>query len=152
VPGIVIALAVLLFYIRTPIWGTVWILVVGQVIRYLPFTTRVVSTNLLQIHAELEEAAWASGASRFVTFRRVLLPLLAPAIANGWVWVAVHSMRDFTFPIMLGTFGNLVIASLLWSLWERGEYSQVGAMATVLALVSMLFAFAARRLVSQSTV
>jgi iron(III) transport system permease protein len=136
-PAIVLALAVMLVYIRTPLWGTVWILVVAQIVRYLPFTTRLMSSALLQIHTELEEAAWISGASKLGTLRRILLPLLFPALGNAWMWVALHSVRDFTFPIMLGSIGNVVLASLLWALWLRGEYSRVGAMSTLILVVSM---------------
>jgi len=152
VPGIVIALAVLLVYIRTPIWGTIWILVVGQLIRFLPFTTRQMNTAILQIHNELEEAGWTSGASKLATFRRVLLPLLAPALGNGWIWVAMHSVRDFTFPIMLATVGNVVVASLLWALWQQGDYGHVSALATLVVLASMLLAYAARRVLIRAAV
>jgi iron(III) transport system permease protein len=152
VPAIVIALAILLVYIRTPLWGTVWILVVGQLVRFLPFTTRQMNTAILQVHAELEEAGWASGASRLVTFRKILLPLLAPALGNGWIWVAMHSVRDFTFPIMLGTFGNVVVASLVWSLWQQGDYSHVSALAIAVVAASMLLAYAARRVLTRTSI
>ncbi|MFI5268161.1 MAG: ABC transporter permease [Chloroflexota bacterium] len=152
VPGIVIALAVLLVYIRTPLWGTIWILVVGQLVRFLPFTTRQMNTAILQINNELEEAGWASGASRLTTFRRVMLPLLAPALGNGWIWVAMHSVRDFTFPIMLATVGNAVVASTLWVLWQQGDYGHVSALAVVVVLASMLLAHSARRVVTRATI
>lgn len=152
VPGIVIALAVLLVYIRTPIWGTIWILVVGQLVRFLPFTTRQMNTAILQIHNELEEAGWANGASRLSTFQRVMLPLLAPALGNGWIWVAMHSVRDFTFPIMLATVGNAVIASTLWVLWQQGDYGHVSSLAVVVVLASMLLAHGARRVVTRASI
>ncbi len=145
VPSIVIALGVMLFYISTPLWGTVWIIVLGQIIRYLPFGTRTVSAALVQIHQELEEAAWASGASRLTTLRKIILPLLLPALGNAWLWVAVHSMRDFTFPLMLISYTNVVITSLLWSLWERGAMTEMSALAVLLILCSVVFSVVTRR-------
>jgi len=145
VPSIVIALGVMLFYISTPLWGTIWIIVLGQIIRYLPFGTRTVSAALVQIHRELEEAAWASGATRLTTLRKVILPLLLPALGNAWLWVAVHSMRDFTFPLMLISYTNVVITSLLWSLWERGAMTEMSALAVLLILCSVVFSVATRR-------
>jgi iron(III) transport system permease protein len=145
VPSIVIALGVMLFYISTPLWGTVWIIVLGQIIRYLPFGTRTVSAALVQIHQELEEAAWASGASRLTTLRKIILPLLLPALGNAWLWVAVHSMRDFTFPLMLISYTNVVITSLLWSLWERGAMTEMSALAVLLILCSVVFSVVIRR-------
>jgi iron(III) transport system permease protein len=145
VPSIVIALGVMLFYISTPLWGTIWIIVLGQIIRYLPFGTRTINAALVQIHGELEEAAWASGASRLTTLRKIILPLLLPALGNAWLWVAVHSMRDFTFPLMLISYTNVVITSLLWSLWERGAMTEMSALAVLLILCSVVFSVATRR-------
>ncbi|MBI2986599.1 MAG: iron ABC transporter permease [Deltaproteobacteria bacterium] len=145
VPSIVIALGVMLFYLPTPLWGTIWIIVLGQIIRYLPFGARTISAAILQIHQELEEAAWASGASKLTTLRRVTLPLLLPAVWNSWLWVAIHSMRDFTFPLMLISYTNVVITSLLWSLWEQGRLTGMSAMAVLLILVSAFLSVASRR-------
>jgi iron(III) transport system permease protein len=150
VPSIVIALGVMLFYISTPLWGTIWIIVLGQVIRYLPFGTRTINAALVQIHQELEEAAWASGASRLTTLRKIILPLLLPALGNAWLWVAVHSMRDFTFPLMLISYTNVVITSLLWSLWERGAMTEMSALSVLLIVCSVIFSIASRRVVPRA--
>jgi iron(III) transport system permease protein len=150
VPSIVIALGVMLFYISTPLWGTIWIIVLGQIIRYLPYGTRTVSAALVQIHRELEEAAWASGASRLTTLRKIILPLLLPALGNAWLWVAVHSMRDFTFPLMLISYTNVVITSLLWSLWERGAMTEMSALAVLLILCSVVFSVGTRHVAARA--
>lgn len=151
VPSIVIALGVMLFYMRTPLWGTIWIITAGHVIRYLPFCTRAISAALLQIHQELEEAAWASGATRLTTLRKVTLPLLLPALGNTWLWVAIHSMRDFSFPLMLVTYTNIVITSLLWSLWEEANLTGMSALAILLILVSVGFTVGSRQVVSRAS-
>ena len=148
VPSIVIALGVMLFYMRTPLWGTVWIIAVGHVIRYLPFSTRMISAAILQIHQELEEAAWASGASRLTTLRRVTLPLLLATLGNTWLWIGIQSMRDFSFPIMLVSYTNIVMTSLLWSFWEEGNLTEMSALAILLILVSVVFTVASRRVIS----
>lgn len=149
VPSIVIALGVLLFYIRTPLWGTIWIIALGHAIRYLPFGTRTISAAILQIHQELEEASWVSGASKLTTLRKVTFPLLLPALGNTWLWVAVHSMRDFSFPLMLASYNNIVVTSLLWSLWEEANLTALSALATLLILVSVAFTVGSRRIASQ---
>ena len=148
IPSIVIALGVLLFYIRTPLWGTIWIIALGHAIRFLPFATRTLSAAILQIHQELEEASWTSGASKLTTLRKVTFPLLLPAVGNTWLWVAVHSMRDFSFPLMLASYQNIVITSLLWSLWEEANLSGLSALAILLILASMAFTAAGRRIAS----
>lgn len=149
VPSIVIALGVLLFYIRTPFWGTIWVIAVGHAVRYLPFSTRTVGAAILQIHQELEEASWVSGASKLTTLRKVTFPLLLPALGNTWVWIAFHSVRDFSFPLMLASYNNIVITSLLWSLWERADMTGLSALAILLILVSIVFTAGSRRITSQ---
>lgn len=149
VPSMVIALGVMLFYISTPLWGTIWIIVLGHIIRFLSFGVRTISATIVQIHQELEEAAWASGASRLTTLRRVTLPLLLPALWNSWLWVAIHSMRDFTFPLMLISYTNVMITSLLWSLWEQGRLTDMSALAVLLILISVFFSAVSRRVSPQ---
>ncbi|HEY7068033.1 MAG TPA: ABC transporter permease subunit [Chloroflexota bacterium] len=134
IPSIVVALAVLLVYIRTPIYGTVWILVVGHLTTYLSFGTRTMSAAVIQLHRELEESAAVHGASWWATLRRVVMPLLFPAMTNGWIWMAAHSMRDFTFPLMLGTSGNLVIAALIWNFWRVPNLPAAAALSVMLAV------------------
>ncbi len=135
IPSVVTALAVLLFYIRTPLYGTIAIILVGQLTAYLPFGTRTMSSAVIQLNTELEESATVHGAGTGSILRRVLAPLLAPAIANGWIWVAVHSIRDFTFPLMLGTTGNVVLAAMIWKLWRQPDLPASAALSVVLALV-----------------
>src|SRR5499425_3697420 len=63
IPRIVMAIAILLLYIRTPLYGTIWIIVLAQVTAYLAFGSRTVNGALMQIHPELENAATACGAT-----------------------------------------------------------------------------------------
>lgn len=138
IPGVVIALAVLLLLIRTPAYGTIWILVIGHMINFLPFGVRIMNASLMQIHVELEEASQVSGAGSLRTLRWILFPLSRPALWNGWLWVVAHSVRDFTFPLMLGTSASLVIAQLLWQYWQLGLVERVSAMSVMLIGILVL--------------
>jgi iron(III) transport system permease protein len=138
VPQIVMAIALLLLYIRTPLYGSIWLIVLGHVTVYLAFGTRTMNAALLQVHQELENAATASGASWGTTLRYVLGPLLWPHILNGWLWVVAHSMRDLTIPLMLMTTGNVVISSALWLLWGFPNIPGAAALAMLMILGLML--------------
>jgi iron(III) transport system permease protein len=144
IPSVVISLGVLFTFIRTPIYGTLWILFIGHMITYLPFAVRITNASLLQIHGELEEASFVSGAGILATLRRIMLPLLRPAVWNGWLWVVAHSVRDFTFPLMLGTSTNLVIAQLLWQYWDAGLFERAAALSVVLITLLILLVVPAR--------
>src|SRR6185437_8830645 len=80
-PGLVLGLSIMICYLYLPvgIYGTLWVMLMAYVTRFLPYGMRTNSTAMQQIHKELEESAAMSGASSFMTSRRIILPLLKPA-------------------------------------------------------------------------
>jgi iron(III) transport system permease protein len=134
VPHLVMALALLLLYVRTPLYGTLWIIVLGHVIIYLPFASRSISSALMQVHSELEKAATVSGTPWIGSLRWVLIPLLWPHLVNGWLWVAAHSMRDLSMALMFITTSSLVISTALWRLWSVPDIPGTAALSTLLVL------------------
>lgn len=132
VPHIVMAMALLLLYIRTPLYGSLGILIVGHITIYLAFGTRTMNGALIQIHQELEGAASVSGATWGTTLRCILWPLLRPHVLNGWLWVVAHSLRDLTVPLMLMTTGNVVLSSALWLMWETPNLPGAAALSMLM--------------------
>jgi len=132
VPNIVIAMAIAVLYLRTPLYGTLAILILAHVSIYIAFGTRTMNAALIQIHQELENAATVSGAPWATTLRRIVLPLLWPQFINGWLWVVAHSARDLTVPLMLMSTGNLVVSSLLWLMWEHPNVPGAAAMSVLM--------------------
>jgi iron(III) transport system permease protein len=140
-PAIVAGLALSVFYawLPPPIYGTVWIIVIALSTRFLTYTTRLMAGAYVQIHRELEEVAALSGANLLSTLRRIVLPLVWPAFAGGWLWVFVNALRDTVLSIMLLTVGNETLGAQLWILWfSQGESAQAAALAVCLAVVSVL--------------
>ena len=153
VPGIVIAMALMIAYLSPPlnylrIYGTIWILVVGLAVTYLPFCTRLMNAAIVQIHKDLEHAAQVSGAKLFRTLVVVTLPLLMPAFIAGWIWVAVHSLRAFAIPLMLAGRNNQVFAVLLWEYWEK-SMPVACAMGVLLILALIPLTLLLRKFISQ---
>ncbi len=151
VPTVVFGLAVLFVYLSIPplrlVYGTIWILVIAFTTRYLTYCIRLMGGAVVQIHKELEEASEVSSASRWQTFRRITLPLLMPSFLNGWLWTAVHSLREATLAVMLLTPANVVLASLIWSQWqEGGTYGPVAAMSVIVVTITALLALLSRLL------
>jgi iron(III) transport system permease protein len=69
--------------------------------------------------------------------RRIVVPLIFPQVLNGWLWIATHSARDLTVPILLMTSSNVVLASALWTIWEYPNISEASALA-VMMVVSLM--------------
>jgi iron(III) transport system permease protein len=145
VPGIVLGMALILLYVAfpIPIYGTIWVLLIAYVTRYIPYGMRSASGSILQIHSELEEAAATSGASWWETFRRVTLPLLRPGFAAGWIYICIVSFREFSTSVLLATGDSRVLSILLFNMFEQGQVTVVAAIGIlmILTLLSIVVVF-----------
>ncbi len=151
IPGIVMGMALILLYVAfpVPIYGTIWVLLIAYVTRFIPYGMRAASGSILQIHSELEEAAAASGASWWETFRRVTLPLLRPGFAAGWIYICIVSFREFSTSVLLATGESRVLSILLFTMFEQGQVTVVAAIgvlmiATLLAIVAIFYKMSGR--------
>jgi iron(III) transport system permease protein len=151
VPSIMIALALVYLFLTVPwrlipIYGSVWIISVAVITRYLAFGSRGMHSAVLQLHRELEEAAEVGGVSWPTAFRYIVLPLLFPAIVSGWVFVALHALRETTMALMLYSPDSRVISLLMWDTWQSGDTSKAAATGVVLMLVTALIILVGRYL------
>ena len=139
-PGIVLGLAIMILYLHLPIgvYGTIWILLIAYVTRFLPYGLRYNTTSMLQIHKELEESAAMSGASWATAFRRIILPLLKPGLVAGWIYIVIVSIRELSSSILLYSPGTEVISILIWELWENGQYVELSALG-VMFIIGLFF-------------
>ena len=146
IPGIVMGMSLILLYVAfpIPIYGTIWVLLIAYVTRYIPYGMRAASGSILQIHSELEEAASASGASWWETFKRVTLPLLRPGLVAGWIYIFIVSFREFSTSVLLATGDSRVLSILLFNMFEQGQVTVVAAIgvlmiATLLSIVAIFY-------------
>jgi iron(III) transport system permease protein len=146
VPSVVFALALAIFFLilKLPLYGTIFILIFGNTIKYLGWGTRSVNSTIIQIHGELEEAGQVHGMARHQVLRRVILPLIGPSLINGWMWIALLALREVTMALMLYSTRNVVISTQIWSLW-RADTGQAAALGVVLVVTVAVVWFTARR-------
>lgn len=147
-PGIVIGTGLLLAYIRPPIvlYGTMWILVVSYITRFLPFAERAAGASFQQIDRSLEEASAVCGASWFTTLRWVLLPLIRPALVGGWLLLFVSMIRELGTSVLLYSYGQEVPAVVLFDLLESGNVGAMSAYATTLLAFTLVIVVAFQKL------
>jgi iron(III) transport system permease protein len=145
-PGIVIGLALLWMYLTLPIplYGTLWILVIAYVTKYVPIALRACHTALLQLHPELEEASVISGSSWLRTFLRVILPLILPAVAAGWFYVLALTFKALSLPVLLSHLGTEVLPVVIYGFYESGEFSELSALGVLLVGILTLVALGTR--------
>jgi iron(III) transport system permease protein len=139
IPGIVIGLALIFTYLTVPIpvYGTVWIIIIACVTKFLAYASRTMNAAQIQISKELEEAATTSGASIPRVLWTIVLPLLAVSFRNGWLWVAMHAARELSASVMLYSPGSIVLSTILWSMWQNGKLSETCVVGVILVLVTM---------------
>jgi iron(III) transport system permease protein len=135
-PGMVLGLAIMVFYLNVDIgiYGTLWIMLLAFITRFLPYGMRYNTTAMLQIHQELEESAGMSGASWITTFRKIIFPLLKPGLMAGWIYILIVSVRELSTSILLSSPDNEVVSVLIWELWENGQYVELSALGVILIL------------------
>jgi iron(III) transport system permease protein len=134
IPGVIVGAGILVAYLMLPIpiYNTIWILLVAYVTLYLPYGMRFASSGITQIHRELEEMASVSGATLGQTFGRILLPLLAPVLLAGWIYVFVLAVRELGASIFLVGPGTHVLGTISLTMWEEGgSYGAVAALGVI---------------------
>src|SRR5262249_30645495 len=126
-PAPVLAIGVLVTFIWTPLYDTLWILILAFAIKFLPYGLRTIGNNMLQVHKELEEASLVSGGRLFYTLRRVILPLTKPGLIAAWSLLMILFMRQFSLPMMLSSPRSNVITSALFQEFDTGGFGHVAA-------------------------
>ena len=153
IPGIVMGIALIWVYFTIPIriYGTLWILLIAYVTRYLPYGIRGTTAGLVQIHQELEEAASAAGAHWWATFRRVTVPLLRPALVGAWIYIFIISLRELSSGILLYSSQSVVVAVRIFDMRDSGQYTAIAAL-SVMMIVSLVILVALLQRVGGRTV
>jgi iron(III) transport system permease protein len=132
-PGIVVAVALIQFWLAMPIalYGTLTILLLAYVGRYLPLGVRAANASLRQVDPSLEESAQILGASWTTTLREVTLPLIRPGLFAGWLLVFVPVIQELSASILLFSSSSITLAVAVYNLYETGYIEPVAALAMV---------------------
>jgi iron(III) transport system permease protein len=129
VPGLVIGVAYLWAWVHLPggLFGTIWILALAFVARFLPDTVKALSSSLMQVHRELEEASVICGRGLLSTIRRIVLPLVLPGVLSGMVLLFVLSIRELGSSLFLYTSDSIIMSVLLLDFFEGGNIGVTAA-------------------------
>jgi len=139
-PEVILAIGALLLALfvlgdAVPLYGSVWLIALVYVVARLAFATRAMNGSLLQVHKELEEAAFVAGLSNFRTAWRILLPLVRPAVMSVWIWTALLVYRELTVSVFLTVQDNITLPAVIWSYWYAGGINKASAVTLLMTLV-----------------
>lgn len=152
IPGIVLAMGMLVLFIRTPLYGTLVLLMIAYIIRFAPVGQRSVAGSLLAMSPELEESSRACGRGWLATTSRITLPLLKPGLAAAWVLLFTIYVRELPISILLWTSGNEVMSVVLYQLLEHGTAGQTGAYAVIQTAMALVVAVAFDQIIGSERV
>jgi iron(III) transport system permease protein len=144
-PSIVLAMGILIAYIKTPLYMTIWIIMLAYITRYIPVAVRTISAVLLSISQELEDSSQICGATWLTTVRRILFPLLKPGLLAGWLLLFLIFMRELNASILLYSAGNEVMAVVLFFLLEDAPLPQIAAYAMIQTIMILVIVYFVRR-------
>jgi iron(III) transport system permease protein len=136
--GTAFGIAVLVTYLNPPLQflglpGTLTILWLAYVAHYISFGVRGVQTALVQISAELTEAARMCGSSRLQTLRDIDVPLMSGAVISTSLLIVVLCFPELSMSIMLRSVDTQVVATALLGRWEgQGGLQSAAAMAVLM--------------------
>jgi iron(III) transport system permease protein len=147
-PEVILAIGALLLALFVlqgivPLYGSVWLIAIVYVISRLAFATRALNSSLLQIHKELEEAAYTAGLSPVRTSWRILVPLLRPTLMSVWIWSAILVYRELTVAVFLISQDSVTLPAVIWSYWFSGAINQAAVVTLLmtLALTPLILVF-----------
>jgi iron(III) transport system permease protein len=159
-PEVILAIGALLLALFVlqgivPLYGSVWLIAIVYVISRLAFATRALNSSLLQIHRELEEAAYTAGLSPVRTSWRILVPLLRPTLMSVWIWSAILVYRELTVAVFLISQDSVTLPAVIWSYWFSGAINQAAAVTLLMTLaltplILIFWWFGRRQIVPES--
>ncbi|MDZ4164823.1 MAG: iron ABC transporter permease [Smithellaceae bacterium] len=150
-PGIVIGVGFMWFFVWTPLYATIWALLIGYIATYLPYGIRPMSSAFVQIHSHLEESSRVCGGGTLYTLRRIIIPLLIPGVVSGWILMSSMFLRELSLSVVLSRPGTEVLAVQILRFSEDGLWGRLSALGIIMILISSILVIAATLIGSWQT-
>jgi iron(III) transport system permease protein len=144
IPGITYAVGLLWVFLRTPLYGSAWVLLFAYLARFLPYAVAVSRSGILQIHQDLEQSARMCGASGLSTIRLVTLPLLKPTLIAILFFVMLMSMKELSASVLLASQQTPILSVLTWQYTDSGDYQYASAIGVVQSVMMIALIFITR--------
>jgi iron(III) transport system permease protein len=149
-PGVILSLGLLWMFLTVPffrpLYGTIFVLVVAVLINAVTTSTQLIKGNMVQIGAELEEAAQVSGAGRAATYGAIVLPLVAPVLLSAGLYIFSTAARNIATIVMIATGGNRPLALLQIDYMIDGQYEAASIVGVFIVVLTWGVAMVARGL------
>jgi iron(III) transport system permease protein len=148
IPGIVMGLALIWTVFETrifmPLYGTLYILIIAMAIKSMPLGVQICKAIMQQLGDELEEASYICGASWIQTYRRILIPILAPTLITIVLLAFIAAVRDISTIVLLGSSNSRTLALLALDFAINGQQGPASVVASLMVVIVIITALLAR--------
>jgi iron(III) transport system permease protein len=150
VPALVLGLGIFWASLRFSVglYGTLFIFVLAFIVQFMPQGFRSASASMLQVHAELEESARVSGASRARAIAEIVVPLMKSGIFSTMLLLFILSVGEVSAAIFLFTSNTIVTSVNLYNLWSDGMVAEAAALSLIFSGFLLVIVLATRRWLS----
>lgn len=156
IPGILLGVALLWTFLQTkifiPIYGTIYLLMIAMVIKSMPFGAQLIKSVLLQLGDDLEEASRICGGGWLYTYRRIIFPLLLPALITVALVGFISAARDISTVVLLGTGKSRTLSLLMLDFAAGAEFEKATVVAVIIVALVAAAALITRALGGQISI
>jgi len=126
-PPLVLSVGLVIVFLGTPMYNSLWALGLGLFVAYFPYAFRNASGSIVNIHKELDEAAWVHGARWRHVFFKITLPILKPSVAGALFYIFIEAIRNVDVAILLTSPGHEYGPVTLFEYFRLGQWAEAAA-------------------------
>jgi len=144
-PPLVLSVGLVIIFLGTPLYNSLWALGLGLFVAYFPYAFRNASGSIVNIHKELDEAAWVHGAKWRHVFFKVTLPILKPSVGGALFYIFIETVRNVDVAILLTAPGLEYGPVTLFEYFRVGQWAEAAA-GGVIYLIILIVAVSVAKL------
>lgn len=134
-PPLVLSVGLVIIFIGTPLYNSLWALGIGLFVAYFPYAFRNASGSIVNIHKELDEAAWVHGARWRHVFFKITLPILKPSVGGALFYIFIEAVRNVDVAVLLTAPGKEYGPVTLFEYFRVGQWAEAAAGGVIYLIV-----------------
>jgi iron(III) transport system permease protein len=144
IPGLIYGIGVRWVYLRTPLYGTLTVMLLAFLAKFIPYGVLMSRSGILQIHPELEQCARTCGAGPVRVLARITAPLISTTLVTILFFVMLLSIKELSASVVLYSERSEVLSVLTWAYTDQGSYQFAAAIGVVQTFVMLLLVLGVR--------
>jgi iron(III) transport system permease protein len=137
-PPLVLSVGLVIIFLGTPLYNSLWALGLGLFVAYFPYAFRNASGSIVNIHKELDEAAWVHGARWRHVFFKITLPILKPSVGGALFYIFIESIRNVDVAILLTSPGKEYGPVTLFEYFRVGQWAEAAAGGVIYLIILII--------------